>query len=232
MDCDFNKGPGPEQICKVNVEGLFQGACTNETQYGWKAGTPCIAIKLNKVRYHITPSLPVWEATPRKRLLAGAGRLSCMLPSLRIPVTSLFLQLPPCLQIFDWKPEPFKKWTELPNGTCGEGELPPCESAPKDLIDFVKEKQEMPGSPMVGNMVWLSCEGENPADRENLGPVKYYPQPGIPKYYFPYKNQPGYLSPLVFAHLEKPKRKSVSPTMPSSYIHVYSFLFFLSVTSW
>jgi len=156
VDCDFNKGPGPEQICKVNVEGLFQGMCTNETQYGWKAGTPCIAIKLNK--------------------------------------------------IFDWKPEPFKKWTELPNGTCGEGELPPCESAPKDLIDFVKEKQEMPGSPMVGNMVWLSCEGENPADRENLGPVKYYPQPGIPKYYFPYKNQPGYLSPLVFAHLEKPKQ--------------------------
>ena len=49
MDCDFNKGPGPEQICKVNVEGLFQGACTNETQYGWKAGTPCIAIKMNKV---------------------------------------------------------------------------------------------------------------------------------------------------------------------------------------
>ena len=49
MDCDFNKGPGPEQICKVNVEGLFQGACTNEIQYGWKAGTPCIAIKMNKV---------------------------------------------------------------------------------------------------------------------------------------------------------------------------------------
>ena len=51
VDCDFDKGPGPEQICKVNVEGLFQGPCTNETQYGWKAGTPCIAIKMNKASY-------------------------------------------------------------------------------------------------------------------------------------------------------------------------------------
>ena len=80
MDCDFNKGPGPEQICKVNVEGLFQGACTNEIQYGWKAGTPCIAIKLNKVRYHITPSLPVWEATRGKGCWqARVGYLACFL---------------------------------------------------------------------------------------------------------------------------------------------------------
>ena len=98
--------------------------------------------------------------------------------------------------------------------------MPPCESAPQDLIDYVKEKQEMPGSPMVGNMVWLSCEGENPADRENLGPVKYYPEPGIRKYYFPYRNQPGYLSPLVFAHLENPKRKSVSQSGGSNLVLV------------
>ena len=87
MDCDFNKGPGPEQICKVNVEGLFQGLCTNETQYGWKAGTPCIAIKMNKVRYRITPTLPALEATPRppssqEKVVSGrAGNLAPFLLS-------------------------------------------------------------------------------------------------------------------------------------------------------
>ena len=83
MDCDFNKGPGPEQICNVNVEGLFQGPCTNETQYGWKAGTPCIAIKMNKVRYRITPTLPALEATPLlpRKGCEWAGGQSRTLPS-------------------------------------------------------------------------------------------------------------------------------------------------------
>ena len=56
-------------------------------------------------------------------------------------------------------------------------------------------------------MVWLSCEGENPADVENIGKINYYPYPGIPAYFFPYQNQIGYNSPIVFAHLESPKSK-------------------------
>ena len=56
-------------------------------------------------------------------------------------------------------------------------------------------------------MVWFTCEGENPADKENLGEIDYFPYPGIPIYYFPYKNQEKYLSPAVFAHLKNPKSK-------------------------
>ena len=45
--------------------------------------------------------------------------------------------------------------------------------------------------------VWISCEGENPADIENIGLVNYYPHPGFPTYYYPFTNVQGYQSPLV-----------------------------------
>lgn len=57
------------------------------------------------------------------------------------------------------------------------------------------------------NTVWVSCEGENPADIENIGSVKYYPKNGFPYYFFPYENTDGYLSPLVAVHFERPKSK-------------------------
>ncbi|GBP78471.1 hypothetical protein EVAR_52277_1 [Eumeta japonica] len=55
------------------------------------------------------------------------------------------------------------------------------------------------------NMVWVSCQGENPADRENIGPIQYYPYRGFPGYYFPFRNEEGYLSPLIAVHLQRPK---------------------------
>lgn len=57
------------------------------------------------------------------------------------------------------------------------------------------------------NTIWVSCEGENPADLENIGPVKYFPRRGFPGYYFPYQNSEGYLSPLVAVHFERPVRE-------------------------
>ena len=60
---------------------------------------------------------------------------------------------------------------------------------------------------MMGKMVWISCEGENPADKDNIGEIEYMPYPGIPTYYFPYENQEGYLSPAIFAHFKNPKSK-------------------------
>lgn len=56
-------------------------------------------------------------------------------------------------------------------------------------------------------MVWVSCEGENPADMENIGPLRYIPQRGFLAQYFPFQNQDGYLSPLVAVHFENPRRK-------------------------
>ncbi|XP_023230731.1 sodium/potassium-transporting ATPase subunit beta-2-like [Centruroides sculpturatus] len=56
-----------------------------------------------------------------------------------------------------------------------------------------------------GRYVYISCQGENPADKENIGPLTYYPAKGtIPRYYFPFRNLEGYLSPFVFVHFEKP----------------------------
>lgn len=96
-------------------------------------------------------------------------------------------------QIYDWIPDLYANSSELP------------EAAPNHLRQYIADK-EAAKDPMVGNMVWMSCEGENPADRENIGEIDYFPYPGIPKYYFPYQNQKGYLSPAIFAHLKNPKR--------------------------
>ena len=76
---------------------------------------------------------------------------------------------------------------------------------PQDIKNIINDTS-MPSKKKDG-MIWFSCEGENPADRENIGPIKYYPDPGVPTYFYPYKNQDGYHSPAVFAHFEEPKRK-------------------------
>ncbi|CAH2236242.1 jg1265 [Pararge aegeria aegeria] len=57
--------------------------------------------------------------------------------------------------------------------------------------------------------VWVSCMGERPADVDALGPLKYWPYPGLPEVYFPYDNTPGYLSPLVAVQLLKPKLNQI-----------------------
>jgi len=55
------------------------------------------------------------------------------------------------------------------------------------------------------NQVWIDCHGEQPADIEAMGPIKYYPaDAGFDSSYFPYKNQKGYLSPLIAVQFEKP----------------------------
>jgi len=53
-------------------------------------------------------------------------------------------------------------------------------------------------------MIWVSCEGENPADQEYIGPITYSPWQGFPAYYFPYMNTPGYLPPIVAVQFERP----------------------------
>jgi sodium/potassium-transporting ATPase subunit beta len=57
------------------------------------------------------------------------------------------------------------------------------------------------------NTIWVSCEGENPADIENIGPVEYFPKWGFPGYFYPYENSEGYLSPLVAVHFASPRSK-------------------------
>jgi len=56
----------------------------------------------------------------------------------------------------------------------------------------------------LNDRVWIECHGMDPADKENLGPVTYYPEMGVPTAWFPYRNQPDYLSPLMFIELGAP----------------------------
>ena len=55
----------------------------------------------------------------------------------------------------------------------------------------------------------MERDGENPADRENIGKMTYYPTNGVSANFYPYLNQKGYLSPVVFARLDNPKRKKI-----------------------
>ncbi|XP_034936763.1 sodium/potassium-transporting ATPase subunit beta-2 [Chelonus insularis] len=103
----------------------------------------------------------------------------------------------PCIflklnKIFDWQPEFYNDTENLP------------ENMPNDLKNRIKTAKIR--SPEELQTIWVSCEGENPADVENIGPIQYRPRSGFPGYYFPYRNSPGYLSPLVAVWFEAPKR--------------------------
>ncbi|GBN41707.1 Sodium/potassium-transporting ATPase subunit beta [Araneus ventricosus] len=72
------------------------------------------------------------------------------------------------------------------------------DSFPPTMPDHVRHRYDP-------NYVYISCAGENPADKENIGPIKYIPEDGkIAKYYFPFTNLDGYLSPFVFVKFLKP----------------------------
>jgi len=58
------------------------------------------------------------------------------------------------------------------------------------------------------NQVWINCRPEYPADAEGIKSMKYFPaSQGFPESFFPFTNQPGYLSPLVAVQIE-PLRKN------------------------
>lgn len=82
-------------------------------------------------------------------------------------------------KVYNWRPE------EYPNGTIPEG---------------------MPeGGELNPGHITITCEGENPGDKENMGPVEFYPPEGLPIQYYPYLNQRGYRQPIVFAKFARPK---------------------------
>lgn len=91
-------------------------------------------------------------------------------------------------KIYGWNPEFYNKSSDLP------------DLMPADLQEKVQK-----GSDKENEMIWISCEGENPADIENLGPVNYFPQRGFPGYYYPYVNQRGYQAPIIAINFERPK---------------------------
>jgi len=53
--------------------------------------------------------------------------------------------------------------------------------------------------------VWVSCEGENAADKEGMGEIEYFPKDGgFPDTYFPYLNE-GKPTPLIAVRFKDPK---------------------------
>jgi sodium/potassium-transporting ATPase subunit beta len=54
VECGFDIKPGEAQICQVKAKDLMQGACTQENKYGYQDGTPCILLKVNRVRKRIS----------------------------------------------------------------------------------------------------------------------------------------------------------------------------------
>lgn len=43
----------------------------------------------------------------------------------------------------------------------------------------------------------LTCVTQNPADKENIGPIRYAPSQTIPANHFPFTNQEGYQAPFI-----------------------------------
>lgn len=83
---------------------------------------------------------------------------------------------------------------------------------PTDLKDHIGGQND----PLKRNTIWVSCQGENPADEENIGPIEYYPGMGFPGYFYPYENSEGYLSPLVAVQFKKLHREYQAETVDST----------------
>ncbi|VVD05603.1 unnamed protein product [Leptidea sinapis] len=94
-------------------------------------------------------------------------------------------------KIYGWRPEFYNDTENLPH------------DMPKDLQTSIKNITSYNRD--YANTVWVSCQGETPTDKENIGPLHYIPHPGFPGFYYPYNNAEGYLSPLVAVHLVRPR---------------------------
>lgn len=91
-------------------------------------------------------------------------------------------------KIFDWVPDYYDDVNDLP------------EDMPEDLVAHIKALDVT-----QRQQVWISCKGQHSLDRENVGTINYFPARGLPSYYYPFRNQPGYLSPLVAVQFESLK---------------------------
>lgn len=101
----------------------------------------------------------------------------------------------PCIflklnKIYGWRPDFYNNTDELPS------------IMPESLKSHIRALKNEDSRKL--NTIWVSCEGENPADQENIGPIEIIPkEQGFPGYYYPFENAEGYLSPLVAVHFRR-----------------------------
>ncbi|XP_051859185.1 sodium/potassium-transporting ATPase subunit beta-1 isoform X2 [Drosophila albomicans] len=75
----------------------------------------------------------------------------------------------------------------------------PALNMPDDLQHLFNQTSEV-----ERQKIWISCNGHYGKDKEQFQNISYYPSQGIPTYYYPYLNQPGYLSPIVAVQFNSP----------------------------
>lgn len=136
VDCNYTKGAGKGQVCKVAVDKW--DPCVSSKRYDYPSGRPCVFIKLNK--------------------------------------------------ILRWKPDYYDNPNKLP------------DKMPRNLQRYIKEKSKT--EPESLKTVWVNCEGEYPADKENIGEIDYFPRRGFAWFYYPFEKVDNYLSPLVALHFK------------------------------
>lgn len=93
-------------------------------------------------------------------------------------------------KVFEWLPEYYTDFTFLPQ------EMP--EKLKNKINDTLSSSQNL------ARKVWLSCVGRNKEDEKNLGNITYSPEQGFPGYYYPFRNQIGFRSPVVAVHIMAP----------------------------
>ncbi|XP_046994425.1 sodium/potassium-transporting ATPase subunit beta-2-like [Schistocerca americana] len=93
-------------------------------------------------------------------------------------------------RIYAWEPKFYNRTSDLP------------EEMPEDLRTHIQSV----GDEKRRNVVWVSCGGFDTRDARNMGSLSYVPARGFPGYFYPYRNQRGYLSPLVAVRFNRPKR--------------------------
>lgn len=103
-------------------------------------------------------------------------------------------------RVYNWRPNPFRSLDEIRNKLKNSK-----KGADKINLDTKIGRQLSGGEGLIS----IQCEGEHGADREKLGVVDYWPKQGFPAEYYPYINQPNYLSPFVLVKFNKPTRGQV-----------------------
>ena len=112
----------------------------------------------------------------------------------------------PCIflklnKIFNWVPAYYNR------------ELYDRNSLPEEMPNTLKDHIMSSSSASNATVIWVSCEGERPADKENIGAngtIKYHSmtkEQGFFGNFFPYTRAKHYLQPLVAVQFTDITRK-------------------------
>ncbi|UYV70204.1 ATP1B1 [Cordylochernes scorpioides] len=101
-----------------------------------------------------------------------------------------FSQGKPCIvvklnRIYGWVPKGYEQ-----------------DKLPSDMPENIKSNYDP-------TKVYISCNGSEASDRDNMGDIEYLPNQSIASYYFPFQNQKNYMSPLVFIHFLSPVKNQI-----------------------